>query len=282
MGVTEEKTQKSVALFVDFDHLRHAGVHSQRVSSPSASALEAILQRAQELGRVVTANVYAEWETIPGMQAEVKRLHLDPRFVFSGSRQTDFSMARGCATAVTLSLDALQSLYERPDIDTYMIVSGEDGMLDLLGRLKSHRKAVYLIGFDSTVHPDLRASADSFEPLESFLQLDEIKLPDTPPSPEAYETPFGKTFDWKPFVLLLNRLEGNLPFVSLKYLKNQVLTPAHGCENTQESKAALIREAIRMHFIDTSKVPNPRNPSFATTACRLNRNHPDVRRVLGG
>ena len=66
-----------------------------------------------------------------------------------------------------------------------------------------------------------------------------------------------------------------------EYLKNSVLTPAHGCGNSMDSKANLIREAIRLQYIETRKIPNPRNPHYDTTACQLNRNHPEVRRILG-
>jgi hypothetical protein len=279
--VTDGKERSTVALFVDFDHLKCAGVHT--APPPPATTLEAILCRVQELGVVAMANVYANWEEMPGMQAEVKRLHLDPRFVFGTDEGAQMSVARGYSTLVTLALDAQQTLFEREEIDTYVIVSGQAALLDLMGRLRARRKKVLLIGFERSTHDDLRASAGSFEPLESYVQPDVQAAPrlDTPPSPDAYETAYSGGFDWQPFLLLLNRLEQNLPFVSLKYLKNQVLTPAHGCENTQESKAALIREAIRLHYIETSKVPNPRNPNFATTACRLNRRHPDVRRVVG-
>jgi hypothetical protein len=279
--VSDDKERNTVALFVDFDHLKCAGEHA--TAPPLASTLEAVLCRVQELGVVAMANVYANWEEIPGMQAEVKRLHLDPRFVFGTDQGAQMSVARGFSTLVTLALDVQQTMFERDDVDTYVIVSGHAALLDLVGRLRAQRKNVLLIGFERTTHEDLRASAGSFEPLESYVQPDTLPEPrlDTPPSPDSYETSYSSAFDWHPFLLLLNRLEQNLPFVSLKYLKNQVLTPAHGCENTQDSKAALIREAIRLHYIETSKVANPRNPNFATTACRLNRRHPDVRRVLG-
>ena len=89
---------------------------------------------------VAMANVYANWEEMPGMQAEVKRLHLDPRFVFGSDPGTRMSVARGYSTLVTLALDAQQTLFEREDVDTYVIVSGQAALLDLVGRLRARRK----------------------------------------------------------------------------------------------------------------------------------------------
>jgi len=244
--------------------------------------------RVQELGDVVVANVYADWDNLPGKQAEVKRLHLDPRFVFTQPGPSELSVARTHGTILTLALDVQASVYERDDIDMYVLVSVESGMIDLVGRLRGRGKSALLIGFERSLGADIRTAAIDFEPIESYVQPTGVAQPvaplppDTPPSPEEFESSeVEDEFDWQPFILLLNRLENNLPFVSLKYLKNQVLTTAHGCENTMDSKANLIRDAIRLSYIETSKVPNPRNPNFDTTTCRLNRRHPDVQRALG-
>jgi hypothetical protein len=279
--LTDGKDRDRVVLFVDFDHLSRKTELARRPVCSLSGALEIIMCRVQELGDVVAANVYADWGQHSGLQSEIKRLHLDPRVVYSEPRSTHFSAARGNGALVTLALDALQMLFERSEVNTYVFVGGSCALLDLTGRLRGHGKKVMVIGFEKDVHPDLRDGTVTFEPLESHLPPMETDRGDTPPSPDAYEAPQGSGIDWKPFVLLLNRLEGHLPFVSLKYLKNQVLTSAHGCDDTLESKGNLIREAIRLRYVETSKIPNPRNPQFATTACRLNRKHADVRRILG-
>lgn len=280
--MTDGKEIGAVALFVDFDHLRRHTEGASNPVCPLSSAIEAVAHRVQEMGDVVTANVYADWEKLPGKQAEVKRLHFDPKFVFSNSNGPSVQLARTSGSVVSMALDAQQALYERDDIETYVLVSDDAGLLDLVSRIKKRGKKVLLIGFERGMAPDILNSALDFEALESYVQVNEAQPGDTPPSPDAYDDDAPSSgVDWEPFILLLNRLEGNLPFVSLKYLKNSVLTPVHGCENTMESKANLIREAIRLQYIETRKIPNPRNPHYDTTACQLNRSHPDVRRILG-
>jgi hypothetical protein len=279
--VTDGKQKSRVALFVDFDHLRRFTEGAQSPICPLSSAIEAVAHRVQELGDVVTANVYADWEKLPGKQAEVKRLHFDPRFVFSNQNGPAVSLARTNGSVVCMALDAQESLFNKDDVDTYVLVSDDLGLIDLISRIKKHGKEVMIIGFERGMSPELVNESIEFEPLESYVQPSDIQPADTPPSPEAYydEVP-DDNVDWAPFVLLLNRLEGNLPFVSLKYLKNSVLTPAHGCDNSTDSKANFIREAIRLKFIETRKIPNPRNPHYDTTTCQLNRTHPEVRRIL--
>lgn len=238
------------------------------------------MERVRQMGIVALANVYANWDQHPGMPTELKRLQLDPRFVFSTPTSGSVSVTRGHAAILSLALDALQTMFERPDIGTYALVTGDSALLDLIGRLRGHRKEVILLGFEQFTGSDLVAAAAQYETLDDFFQPGQFVGSDTPPSPEAFDAIDSPDFNWEPFVLLLARLEQNLAFIGLKYLKNHVLTTAHGCENTQESKASLIREAIRLKLIETSKVPNPHNRAFATTSCRLNRAHPLVKRIV--
>jgi NYN domain-containing protein len=277
--VTDGKTIGAVALFVDFEHLRRHTDSAQHPVCPLSSAIEAVACRVQELGDVVTANVYADWEKLPGMQSEVKRLHLDPKFVFSNSRGPAVNLTRTNGSVISMALDVFESLSFHPEIETYVLVCDDPGIFDLVSRIRRHGREVLLVGFEQGM-PEALLDADvDFEPVESYVQPADMDRQDTPPSPDDYEEPDTR-FDWEPFVMLLARLESTLPFVSLKYLKNSVLTPAHGCDSTTESKAALIRKAIEQQYIETHKIPNPRNPHYATTTCLLNRRHPEVRRIL--
>lgn len=278
--MTDGKAKGTVALFVDLEHLRRHTDGAQHPVCPLSSAIEAVACRVQEMGDVVTANVYADWDRLPGKQAEMKRLHLDPRFVFSNTRGPSVHLTRTNGSVVCLALDAYDALLRNPEIDTFVLVSDDPGMLDLVSRIKRQGKNVLLVGFERSVPDDLLRADLDFEPLESYVQPSDLQPEDTPPSPDDYEET-DASFDWEPFVMLLSRLESTLPFVSLKYLKNSVLTPAHGCDNSPESKGDLIREAIRLQFIETRKIPNPRNPNYGTTTCVLNRRHPEVRRILG-
>lgn len=275
----DAKEHDTVALFVDFEHLQKSLEHLFASRCSVAETIQSLVSKVHDLGVVVLANVYADWEEFPGMQSEMKRLQLDPRFVLPQAHDMEISITRGSCSGITMALDALQTMYERTEIDTYVLVTGEPGFFDLVTRLKGHGKNVIVMGCEDTTNSDLRQSATSFVALDRDIEVEPINRVDTPPSPEDLDFPSGG-FDWNPFLLLMDRLEQHLPFVSLKYLKNQVLTPVHGCDNTQESKASLIREAIRLKYIETYKIPNPKNPNFATTACRLNRKNQTVRRIL--
>lgn len=273
--------RRTVALFIDFEHLRRHTESAQHPVCLLESALEAVALRVLDLGDVVIANVYADWEKLPGRQSEVKRLHLDPRLVFPNSNGPAVQLARTNGSVVCMALDALEAMRDRPDLDTFVLVSDDAGLIDLISRLRRHDRDPLLVGFERGMPTDLLECDVEFEAIESYVQTtDAPQHEDTPPSPEAYDGNDG-AFDWDNFVNLLARLESSLPFISLKYLKNQVLTPAHGCGSSTQSKGDLIRRAISSKVIDTHKIPNPRNPEFGTTVCVLNRRNPEVRRILG-
>lgn len=280
--MTDGNSKRTVALYVDYEHLRRHTEGAHPVCGFS-SAIEAVALRVQEMGDVAMANVYADWEKAPGRQAEIKHLHLNPIFVFSNSSGPAVHLARTNGSIVCMALDASDALRERPDIGTFVFVSDDAGLVDLIARVRRQGREALLVGFQRGMPPDLLETDVEFEPLESYVQTVDLQHEDTPPSEEAYNGAGGGgggEFNWEAFVVLLARLESTLPFVSLKYLKNHVLTPLHGGGSTNQSKGDLIRRAIHAKVIDTHKIPNPRNPEFGTTVCVLNRKHPDVRRIL--
>jgi hypothetical protein len=48
-----------------------------------------------------------------------------------------------------------------------------------------------------------------------------------------------------------------------------------------EARNRVLRDAIEKRFVLTSKVPNPKSPTFPVTAVRLNRSLPEIRAIFG-
>lgn len=67
--------------------------------------------------------------------------------------------------------------------------------------------------------------------------------------------------------------EGKLPFLSVKFLREKVFG---GDPAAQEA----LQFALDNGLLETYQQPNPKNPDWPTTACRLNRKHPSVEEVL--
>lgn len=73
-----------------------------------------------------------------------------------------------------------------------------------------------------------------------------------------------------------------LTFVSLKWFRDTYLVRmGFPWAHDPELPRRLLQEATDRGLVLTDKVPNPKQPDFPVTSIHLNRQHPDVRRVVG-
>jgi len=85
------------------------------------------------------------------------------------------------------------------------------------------------------------------------------------------------------FVRALDHAEKDpqLQFVSLKWFRDTyLLKRGLAWASDMETSRRLVQVATESGMVTTDKVPNPRLPSFPVTSLRLNRAHPEVRRIL--
>jgi hypothetical protein len=71
-------------------------------------------------------------------------------------------------------------------------------------------------------------------------------------------------------------------FVALKWFRDLCLPAgAFDWDQSAEARDKQLRAVIDSRWVLTSKVPNPKAPQFPVTALRVNRQHPEVARILG-
>lgn len=81
------------------------------------------------------------------------------------------------------------------------------------------------------------------------------------------------------FILALDQAEHepHLNFVSLKWFRDTYLQKrGHAWAYDPDITRRLIQEVTERDLVRTSKVPNPKAPSFPVTSIHLNRAHPDI------
>jgi hypothetical protein len=89
------------------------------------------------------------------------------------------------------------------------------------------------------------------------------------------------SYDWCPFVKLIDELEQRLPFVGVRYLVNKVLA-GHNCgTDDPRLKRELINRAVDDGLIEMFPVGNVGDRADPVTACRLDRSNGAVVTVLG-
>lgn len=68
--------------------------------------------------------------------------------------------------------------------------------------------------------------------------------------------------------------EKKFSFFSVKFLRERVF-------DSDPAAQEALQFAIDQGILETYKMDNPINPSWPVTACRLNRDHPTMRHILG-
>ena len=305
-----------VALLVDFTDLRNSLCPEAREGStdapaehPSATEVARHLVRfASQVGRVALARAYADWSRCSDLCGEIATYNLEPVLVPGTADGEDRSHVR-------LVVDALEALYTGDEPDAFVLVTGDATLLPLVQKLRADGSEVVILGPSHAVPQELRNSADRYYALEDVLDGVEA-TPARPrtwrigrtgsaaqgdgearartggngaeprrerpqhPTPVRSETEFD-TYDWEPFIRLIDELEHRLPFVGVRYLVNKVLG-GHNCGvEDPRLKRDLINRAVDEEMIEMYPVANLGDRADPVTACRLNRISVQIVSILG-
>ena len=186
----KEDGNREIALLLDWENIRF-GLQQQNL----APNISAIMEEAQELGRVVVARAYADFQNHI-MFNDPRRLYaagIEPVYVPGRVYQNDqdgvTSSVRKNSVDVKLTADCVEFCYRYPNIDTYMLVSGDGDFIHLVKTLRPYGKFVAIVALSWTASPRLTESADWVK----FYDLDvepsvqrnmAASLPDSPAAPD--------------------------------------------------------------------------------------------------
>ena len=112
-----------------------------------------------------------------------------------------------------------------------------------------------------------------FIPLEAVSDESDVVPDQTHQAGAADEANWERLLDQ--LIDELKRVEQEMPFVGLKWFRDQFLL---GCgkywARDPRKNGALLRRATDQRLVLTSQVPNPEQPMHPVTAIRVNRAHP--------
>ncbi|MEN8149656.1 MAG: NYN domain-containing protein [Planctomycetota bacterium] len=253
-----------VALFLDYENIRHSLEHHFDPAPSPQTVAEKLWEMAGKFGHVLLANVYADWSIHGTEPREFRRRQIEPRLVLTKENGDD-------RTDITMSLDALTTLYDDPEMDVYVIASGDSDFHDLLQRLRRRGKRIVVCGLRSDTGRELIRGSDKFIPLEELMGL----RPGRQARPVTWDE-----YDWTGFIRLIRDLDRKLNFVGLRYVATKVLNP-HNCGlSDRGQKQELLNRAIDTEIITPYQVENIEEGGEPVSACRLNEEHPLVKDVL--
>lgn len=259
--------EKVIALFIDYENVHYGLVNQYRFKPEPSRLISLILSEVSKDGNILIKRAYADWEKpeFNGVQAALKKTGVEPAYALSKkTQQSDGKETtwKDSADAVLL-LDALQTVFERNDIEEFVIVTGDRAALDLVHRLTSRGKKVKICALESALAQELSDSvAGEVISIEKLLGIEPVT---TKVSPITLTCPTGTEQDWDQIISQVIKLEKKLSFVGCSYLiKNQGFTQA------------MLREGEIKGIWKIHKVANPNDPEHATAALSLNKDNPLV------
>ncbi|HJQ29243.1 MAG TPA: NYN domain-containing protein [Rubrobacter sp.] len=176
---------EDLAIFIDWENIYISTVTEYK-SKPNVSA---ILEKAREYGRIVSATAYADWTDGDFRQAPPTLYSngISPRYIsaryFPGGKS---QKRRTNSIDVMLAVECSDFLHNHPQVDTYVLVTGDGDFIPLVSLLRSKGKNVVVIGVSEATSYHLIESADHFVSYASLLEEDRAaRAQDKVPKKEA-------------------------------------------------------------------------------------------------
>jgi uncharacterized LabA/DUF88 family protein len=160
---------EDLAIFIDWENIYISTV-TEYGAKPNVSAL---LEKAREYGRIVSAMAYADW-TDGDFRDAPPTLYsngISPRYIsaryFPGGRS---QKRRTNSIDVMLAVECSDFLHAHPQVDTYVLVTGDGDFIPLVNLLRSRGKKVVVIGVSEATSYHLIETADHFISYSSLLE----------------------------------------------------------------------------------------------------------------
>jgi uncharacterized LabA/DUF88 family protein len=160
---------EDLAIFIDWENIYISTV-SEYNSKPNVSA---ILEKAREYGRIVSATAYADWtdgdfrDAPPTLYSNgISPRYISARYFPGGKSQK----RRTNSIDVMLAVECSDFLHNHPQVDTYVLVTGDGDFIPLVNLLRSRGKRVVVIGVSEATSYHLIESADDFISYASLLE----------------------------------------------------------------------------------------------------------------
>jgi len=162
--------QSKVAVFIDYENVFY-GLHNQGAYADPRK----IVQVAQRYGTVVHARAFADFKEptldkeIPNLRSASIEVQHVPNIAARGKLKSYVDFA--------LLDDVYQTVLDRPEIDTYVLATGDGHFAGVVARLRFRlEKKVVVMGAKGTISRELRQSAIAVEELDLPSPVDESDL----------------------------------------------------------------------------------------------------------
>ena len=156
----------AAALLIDFDNV------TMGIRSNLGQELRNFLDSDIIRGKVAVQRAYADWRRYPQYIVPLSESSVD--LIFAPA----YGSSKKNATDIRLAIDALELVFIRPEIGTYILLSGDSDFSSLVLKLKEYGKYVIGVGLQESTSDILVQNCDeyySYNRLSGLTAADELQ-----------------------------------------------------------------------------------------------------------
>ena len=162
-----------IAVFMDFEN-----VATSAEANFGDFDINCVMDLLRTRGRLLIKRAYGDWGRFHRYRRPMMENGVDLFQLYS------VGMQQKNRADVRLAIDALETVFTRPNIDLYAIISGDSDFTELIHKLRDYGKYTIGIGLRSATSDLLRRACDEFIFYETLVVeevtdlADELQLPD--------------------------------------------------------------------------------------------------------
>ncbi len=162
----------NAALLIDFDNV------TMGVQKDLQAELKALLSSDIIRGRVLVRRAYADWRRYPNYVVPLTENSID--LIYAPA----YGASKKNATDIRLAIDAMELVFTRAEIGTYILLSGDSDFSSLVIKLKEYGKYVIGVGIRESASDLLVQNCDEYYSYNALAGLvrtaDEVQAPRDP------------------------------------------------------------------------------------------------------
>ena len=149
----------NAALLIDFDNV------TMGIRSDLASELKSLLSSDIVRGKVSVQRAYADWRRYPQYIVPLAESSID--LIYAPA----YGSSKKNATDIRLAIDALELIFTRPEIGTFILLSGDSDFSSLVIKLKEYGKYVIGVGIRESSSDLLVQNCDEYYSYNALADL---------------------------------------------------------------------------------------------------------------
>ena len=163
----------NAALLIDFDNV------TMGIRSDLGKELRSLLSSEIIKGKVAVQRAYADWRRYPQYIVPLAESSID--LIFAPA----YGSSKKNATDIRLAIDALELVFTRPEIGTFILLSGDSDFSSLVIKLKEYGKYVIGVGIRESSSDLLVQNCDEYYSYNALAGL--VKVSDADDETRKYD-----------------------------------------------------------------------------------------------